>query len=1086
MWIVRLALARPRTIAVMAILIFILGTLNIVEMAKDIFPVIDVPVVAVVWNYGGLAPNEMDERVVRLSEQQITSTVGNVEHVEAQSLNGTGIIKVYFQPGTKMSQALSQISTTSQSVLAQMPQGITPPSIIQYDASDVPIVQLVLSSETAPITTIVDTVSTIIFPQLVTIRGASFSPPQGGMSRLINVDLDPSRMTSRGVTAQDVTRAIGAQNLILPAGDAKMGKIDYYVRLNNSPTAVKTFNDLPIKTANGATVFVRDVAHVRNGNGIQVSILRVDGKPAVLVTLLKNGGASTLDVIGRLKAKLPFIRSLLPKDVKLDLLLDQSIFVRAAIDGVVREALIATVLTALMILLFLGSWRSTLVVAISIPLSILASIAVLGAIGQTINTLTLGGLALAVGMLVDDATVAVENTTRNLSEGLPLRRAILHSAEQVALPALTSTLSICIVFVPVVFLGGVAQSLFMPLALAVVFAMLPSYLLSRTLVTTMMAALLGKELDLYTPATPGEEGDAPSKHGIIWRVHERFERHFEALRDTYRHILDWSLRHRALASGILIAFFVGSIILMPFIGEDFFPKVDAGQMRLHVRTAPGTRLEQTAKKFSEIEHTIRAVVPPKELSLIMDNVGLANGMTYVRSNSGSLGGADGEIDISLTEKHNSTWDHMAAIRKSLATAFPDCTFYFQPADMPTQVLDFGTSAPIDVQVQGNYTDPAANYALAQGILRRTQQVAGVVDAYIYQVENVPELRISIDRSKALQMGVTQSNVAGNVLVSLASSSLVSPSYYLDTTTGYSYSVAAQVKQFRINSVDALLATPVAVTTTGSGPQPALLNNLATVGRDTTPQVVSSYNILPVFDVYASVENRDLGGAMSDVQRIVNDEQRHAPRGTTLRINGQALTMKTSFVQLSLGLIFAIVLIYLLLTVNFESWIDPLIILMASPGALSGVLWGLFVTRSTFNVPSLMGAIMSVGVATANSILLVTFANDLRHEGKDAFRAALEAGFTRFRPVIMTALAMVLGMLPMALGLGDGGEQNAPLGRAVIGGLTVATCTTLIFVPIMYTLLRQRAPIRAADLATSVAPLPSYQDSDGSLDGPALI
>jgi multidrug efflux pump subunit AcrB len=657
----------------------------------------------------------------------------------------------------------------------------------------------------------------------------------------------------------------------------------------------------------------------------------------------------------------------------------------------------------------------------------------------------------------------------------------------------------------------------MPLALAVVFAMLPSYLLSRTLVTTMMEAMLGKELDLYAPATPGEErvshlrngADSVSSNGdpmvnlprfvlaivrrafarmeaAIWRVHERFERHFEALRDTYRHILDWSLHNRALTCAILVAFFLGSCMLMPFIGEDFFPKVDAGQMRLHVRVPPGTRLEQTARKFSEIEGSVRRIVPRKELALIMDNVGLANGMTYVRSNSGSLGGADGEIDISLTESHESTWDYETAIRKEVTKEFPDCTFYFQPADMPTQVLDFGTSAPIDVQVQGNYTDPAANYALAQEILHRSQQVQGIVDAYIYQVEKVPELRITIDRSKALQMGVTQAAVAGNILVSLSSSSLVSPSYYLDTVTGYSYSVASQVKQYRINSVDALLSTPVAVTNAAAGPQPALLNNLATVGRDTTPQVVSSYNILPVFDVYASVENRDLGGATSDVQKIVNEVQKHAPRGTTVRINGQALTMKNSFVQLGLGLIFAIMLIYLLLTVNFESWIDPLIILMASPGALSGVLWGLFVTRSTFNVPSLMGAIMSVGVATANSILLVTFANDLRHEGKDALHAALEAGFTRFRPVIMTALAMVLGMLPMALGLGDGGEQNAPLGRAVIGGLGVATCTTLIFVPIMYTIMRQRMPLRTADLAQSVAPMPSYGDSDGSLDGPALI
>jgi multidrug efflux pump subunit AcrB len=861
-------------------------------------------------------------------------------------------------------------------------------------------------------------------------------------------------MTALGVTAQDVTNAVGAQDLILPAGDAKMGTRDYFVRLNNSPTAVNDFNNLPVKYVNGATVLVSDVAHVRDGAAVQISMVRINSKPAVLLTILKNGGASTLNVVARVKAKLPLIKSLLPADVKVDLLLDQSVYVRASVVGVVQEALIAAGLTGLMILLFLGSWRNTLIVAISIPLSILASIAVLGFIGQTLNTLTLGGMALAVGMLVDDATVAVENTTRNMEEGRGLLDSILVSAEQVALPALTSTLSICIVFVPVVFLTGVAQSLFLPLAMAVVFAMLPSYLLSRTLVTTMMQGLLGNELDLYT-----HEKDTPSKRNIIWRVHERFESVFEGLRDVYRSLLAWAMARRGLTCIILVVFFGASMFLLPYIGEDFFPKVDAGQMRLHVRVPSGTRLEETGKRFSLIEETIRQQIPANETELVMDNVGLASGTAYVRGTSGTIGNADGEIDISLTENHHSTWGYMAKLRKVLSRQYPDCDFAFQPADMPTQVLDFGTSAPIDIQILGNFNNTAADYAIAQQILKKVSQVSGVVDSYIYQVQDAPEVRVDVDRVKAIQLGVTQQDVANNVLVALSSSSLFSPSYYLDPLNGSEYTVAVQSPQYKLDTIDSLLAMPVAnVTNTTTGTtSPELLSNLATISRDTTPEVVSSYNILPSFDVFASVENRDLGSATSDVQKLLKPFQKNAPRGTTITVNGQALTMQSSFVQLGLGLIFAIVLIYLLLTVNFESWIDPLVILMASPGALSGVLWGLFATQSTFNVPSLMGTIMSVGVATANSILLVTFANEKRAEGKNAMDAALEAGFTRFRPVIMTALAMILGMLPMAIGMGDGGEQNAPLGRAVIGGLLVATCTTLIFVPIMYSVFRHRQP-----------------------------
>ena len=1085
MWIVHLALNRPRMIAVLAILIAILGGLNIVRMPKDIFPKINYPVVAVVWSYGGLAPEEVDKRVLLLSEQAISTTVSNIEHIETQSLPGTGIIKVYLQPGSKVGQAITQIASTSQAVIQHMPQGITPPNILDYDASDVPIVQLALSSETLPITQVNDLTGTVVFPQLITVKGAALSPPNGGTQRLINVDIDPQAMTSKGVTAQELASAIGRQNLILPAGDAKIGKRDYFVRINNSPESVREFNNLPIKMVNGATIFVRDVAHVRNGNGIQVSLVRVNAKPAVLLTILKNGGASTLDVVNGVKAKLPLIRSLLPDGVKLDLLLDQSVFVGEVITGVVKEALIAACLTGLMILLFLGSWRSTLVVAISIPLSIFASIVALGAMGQTLNTLTLGGLSLAVGMLVDDATVEVENTTRNLADGFPLRRAILHSAQQVALPALTSTLSICIVFIPVAFLSGVAASLFIPLALAVVFAMIPSYLLSRTLVTTMMQSLLGKELDLYAPdAAP----DSPSKRNVIWKVHTFFEHRFEAGREVYRRLLEWTLHHRALTVAGLALFFGLSACLLPFVGQDFFPSVDSGQMRLHVRVPPGTRLEETGKRFSQIEDTIKQILPPKEVALVLDNIGLANGTSYVRGSSGTISSADGEIDVSLAPGHHSTWGYMAQIRKALIKQYADCTFYFQPADIETQVLDFGTSAPVDVQVLGPYENQAKNYALAQEIQRQVGDVAGVVDTYIYQVQNVPELRLDVDRQRALQVGLYQGDAAGNILVSLSSSARVAPTYFLDTKNGNQYSVSAQTKQYKISSVADLMATPVSVpsATQGSPAIPQFLSNLATVHRDTTPAIVSAYQILPVFDVFASVENRDLGSATADIQKIVARVQKNAPKGTNIVINGQALTMQTSFKQMGLGLLFAIVLIYLLLTVNFESWVDPLVILMAAPGALSGVLWSLFVTRTTFNVPSLMGTIMSIGVATANSILLVTFANEMRQvnhkpqadknanngehdeteeggehrQNSDAdheavTNAALAAGYTRFRPVIMTALAMILGMLPMSLGLGEGGEQNAPLGRAVIGGLLVATFTTLFFVPIMYTVLRRK-------------------------------
>jgi multidrug efflux pump subunit AcrB len=1076
MWIVRLALARPRTTAVLALLILLLGVLSIFRMPTDIFPAINLPVVSVIWSYGGLAPQEMEQRVIRRSEGGLTTTVGDIEHIESQSLPGIGIIKVYFQPGASVPQALAQITASNQSVIRSMPAGITPPLVLQYDAADVPIVQLALSSATLPMNELNDAASQVVRNQLVTVQGASISPPFGGVPRLVMVDLDPQALTARGVTAQDVASGIAEQNLILPAGTAKMGAREYFVRLNNSTPSVEALNDLPIKQVNGTTVYVRDVAHVRYGKGIQTSMVRVNGTPSVLITVYKSGNASTIEVVDRVKALLPQIRAALPEEVTMNLLLDQSVFVKEAVNGVIHEAVIAACLTGIMILLFLGSWRSTLIVAISIPLSILCSLMVLGMMGQTINTLTLGGFALAVGMLVDDATVEVENTTRNLTEGMPLREAILLSAEQVAQPALTSTLAICIVFVPVAFLSGVPQSLFLPLALAVVFAMLPSYLLSRTLVTTMMDHLLPAELDRYQPAPEGRNAHATRPpRNLLERVNHWVEARFETLRDRYRDLLVWALDHRLVTGGVLLGFFAVSACFVPLIGEDFFPAIDAGQMRLHVRAPSGTRLEETARLYQQIEGAIQNTIPEKERELILDNIGLAGSLNFAFSNSGTIGSADGEIDISLAAGHRSTWSYMRDLRRKLSTAYPDCTFYFQPADISTQVLNFGSSAPVDIQVAGPYKNQGKNYALAQQIRQKVAGVQGVVDCYLYQVTDAPELRVNVDRVRAQQMGLTQQNVAGNILVSLSSSSLTSPTYFLDPSNGNQYTVSVQTPQYKVPSVDALLSTPVAGVTQLQGQnRPQLLANVATLGRDTTPAVVSHYNIDPVYDVYASVENRDLGGATRDIQRVLDKLKKDVPRGSRINVVGQVSTMNSSFRQLGFGLIFAIVLVYLLLTVNFESWVDPVVILAATPGALAGVVWMLYVTQTTFNVPSLMGTIMCIGVATANSILLVTFANEQREEGKDAFEAAIAAGYTRLRPVVMTALAMILGMLPMALGIGHGGEQNAPLGRAVIGGLGIATFTTLISVPLVYTLLRRRQPEPAASASPARANVPQTE------------
>jgi multidrug efflux pump subunit AcrB len=1035
MWIVRLAIRRPRAIAAMALLIAILGLVAIGRMPTDLLPPVRFPVVTVVWQYPGLSPQEMESRVIRVSEAAITTAVADVERVESQALPGLGVEKVFFHPGTHLNRAVAELSSVMQNSVAAMPPGISPPLIQQSDVSDVPILQLALSSSTLPVSKLCDLALTHVLPSLVTVKGARLSPPFGGPQRLVSVDLDPEAMTARGVTAQEVATAVSAQNLLLPAGSAKMGRRDYVVLLNNSPEAVPAFNDLPVKVVNGATVFVRDVAQVRDGYDIQRSIARVDGKPAVLVTILRSGGASTVRVVDQVRARLPRIRQTLPPGARLDVLLDQSVFARAAVHSVVYGVLIAAVLTGLLIPLFLGSWRSALIVVTSVLLSLLASLVVLGALGETLNTLTLGGLALAVGMLVDDAIVAVENTTRHLELGLPLRQAVLKSAAEIAPPALASTLSIGLLLTPIAWLAGVGRSLFLPLAMAVVFALLPSYLLSRTLVPTMLRALLGKELHLYQAS----------------------ERRFKAAREQYRAALEWTLANRTLAGGAFVLFVaLSAFLLVPRTGQEYFPAVDTGQLRLHVRVPLGTRLEETARRFSGIETAIREIVPARETALLLDNIGLAGLQGVTASNSGTIGAADGEIVLNLAPGHRSTGDYTRLLRQALPARYPDCTFVFQPADMLAQVLNSGASAPLDIQVVGPYPNREANYALAQQVRQQVARVAGVVDAYVYQQPHGPALRLIVDRTRAAQLGLTQQTVANNLLVSLASNIQVAPSFYLDPENGMQYNVQIRTPQFRIDSMDALLATPVAAGTSAQGlPTPQLLSNLATTGRATTPAIVTHVDTQPAFDVFASVENRDLGGAARDLEPILAAANRQAPSGTRVVISGQVPAMRSTFRQLGWGLALAIVLIYLLLAVTFESWLDPIVVLVAAPGVLTGAWWALALTGTTISVPALMGTVMSLGVATANSILLVTFANRQRQEGRSALEAALAAGAARFRPVMMTALAMVLGMLPLALGLGEGGEQSAALGRAAAGGLGGATVATLFIVPLVYSVLRRK-------------------------------
>jgi len=1045
--IVKVALTRPLTFIVMAILIAIVGILSAARTPVDIFPEIRVPVIATAWNYAGLSPEDMSGRIITPYERILTTTVNDIDHIESQSLPGIGIVKIYFQPGVDIRTATAQVTSVSQTAVRQMPAGTTPPLILNYNASTVPILQLALSGKGLSEGRMFDLAQNSIRPSLVTIPGAAIPYPSGGRSRQIQVDLDPAALQSKGLSAQDVTNAIAAQNQINPAGFVKIGDFQYTVRLNNAPGTIDELNALPVKVVDGGTIYMRDVAHVRDGTAPQTNVVHVDGSRSVLMTILKNGATSTLAIVQGIKDALPSIQTTLPDALKVVPIGDQSLFVKAAINGVIKEGAIAAALTSLMILLFLGSWRSTVIIAISIPLAILAALIALAVTGQTLNIMTLGGLSLAVGILVDDATVTIENINWHMEQGKGVVPAILDGAAQIVTPAFVSLLCICIVFVPMFFLPGVAGFLFVPLALAVVFAMIASFILSRTLVPTMAMFLL-------KPHAPGHghEAGTPTSRNPLVRFQRGFEARFERIRTGYGSLLE-----RALGSGrrFVIGFLLVvalSFLLVPFLGQNFFPAVDAGQITMHVRAPVGSRIEQTSAQFDRIQRRIRQIIPAEELVSIVDNIGVPfSGINVIYNNSGTIGPQDGDILIQLSKDHAPTADYVRKLREALPKDFPGSTFSFLPADITSQILNFGAPAPIDVQIAGG-RDQAANYAYARNILRRLQKIPGVADARIQQSARYPEMRVAVDRSRISQFGLTERDVTNGLAGALAGSGQTSPVFYLNPENGVSYSVVAQTPEYQVGSLSELQNIPI----TGAGHAGSqVLGGIATVSRGNAAAVVTHYNIAPSIDIYATPNGRDLGAVAGDINRVLKQMKAQAPKGVTVTLRGQYETMTTAFSGLFFGLIGAILLIYLLIVVNFQSWLDPFVIITALPGAIAGIIWMLFVTGTTLSVPALTGAIMCMGVATANSILVVSFARERLAEHGDAVRSALEAGMTRFRPVLMTALAMIIGMLPMALGLGEGGEQNAPLGRAVIGGLIVATIATLMFVPVIFSIAHRR-------------------------------
>ncbi len=1033
----------------MALVIILLMPLAVVRTPVDIFPDINIPVVSVLWNFTGFAPQEMADRIVSNSERIATVTVNNIEHIESQSVYSYGVVKIYFQPGVNIQTALAQTTAAMQTILRSLPPGSTPPLIIQYTASTTPIVQLGLSSKTLPDQTLFDLGQNFLRTQLATVQGAATPYPYGGKIRQVQVDLDMPRLQALGLSPADVVNAVNAQNVITPSGTAKIGSIEYQVEMNSAPKNIADLNDLPVKQVNGATIYMRDVAHVRDGFAPQTNIVRQDGVHGVLMSMYKVGGGSTITIVNAIKSIVPVALQALPKGITVKPLFDQSLFVRASINGVLREALIAAALTAVMILIFLGDWRPTIVISISIPLSIFVSVLLLSALGETINIMTLGGLALAVGILVDDATVEIENIERNLAQGKEMKQAILDGASQIAVPALVSTLSICIVFVPMFFLTGVARFLFVPLAEAVVFAMLASYFLSRTLIPTLVMYIMR-----------GHEHREESAKTFFGRYQRRFERGFDNFRASYYQLLETTMEHRKMFAACFLAFCVLSMGLVFFLGQDFFPSVDAGQMRLHIRAHPGLRVEETARLCDEIESYLRTQIPKDELVTVLDNIGLPNsGINLTYSNSGVIGTSDAEILVGLNqEHHHPTAGYIHRLRENLPKHFPGVEFFFQPADIVTQILNFGLPAPIDVQLIG--PDMATNYTIAERISNRVRLIPGTADVHVQQLLNLPTLHMDIQRTRIAQVGMTAQNVAQNVLVSLSGSFQTTPNFWLNSGNGVTYQVAVQSPQYRVSSLQDLMSTSV---NNPSNPNPQVLGNLVQLSPVTRAAVVSHYNVQPVIDVYASTQGRDLGGVMRDVNRVLQPFRQQLPRGTQMIVRGQVVTMTSSFIGLGVGLLCAIVLVYFLIVVNFQSWLDPFIIITALPGALAGICWMLLLSHTTLNVPSLTGAVMCMGVATANSILMVSFARDRMRAGIPAAQSALEAGYTRMRPVLMTALAMIIGMLPMALGLGEGGEQNAPLGRAVIGGLMFATVATLFFVPTVFAMIHgSREAKRAED------------------------
>jgi multidrug efflux pump subunit AcrB len=1064
MWIVRIALSRPYTFVVLALVLFLFAPVMLIRTPVDIFPAINVPVVSIIWTDSGLVPSEMASRIASVYERALTTTVENIEHIESQSLYGVSVVKVYLQPQANVDGAIAEVIAEASATMKQLPPGIQPPLVIRYSASTVPILQIGLSGKNLSEQQLNDFATNFIRPQLATIPGAAVPLPYGGKVRQIMVDIDSQKLLANGLSPQDIVGVINTQNVALPTGTAKIGPKEYNIGLNGTPATIQELNNIPVKTVGSATIHLGDLAHVHDGFAVQTNIVDQDGHRGVLLTALKSGNASTLAVVSAIRAALPKIAATLPSSLVMKPMFDQSLFVRASLDGVIREGTIAAGLTSLLILAFLGSWRATLIICVSIPLSILTSLLILSLIGQTINIMTLGGLALAVGILVDDATVEIENVERQLATGKPLEQAILDSAQEIALPAFVSTLCICIVFVPMFLLNGVPAYLFVPLAEAVIFALLASYFFSRTIVPTLVKFLMRSEV--------AHRMSGSAHKGWFARIHDRFERAFERLQSGYERVLQACLGHRAIFVGGFLAFCLVSLLLAPTLGRDFFPAVDSGQFRLHVRAQTGTRIEETARLVGQVEQTIRKVIPASELSGLLDNIGLpVSGINLSYSNSGTIGNADAEILGSLQTKHHPTADYVSKLRTLLAKQFPGTKFFFEPADIVSQTLNFGVPAPIDIQLVGQNLQ--GNFTAAKQIAEKIRHIPGATDVYIGQQMDEPRLQFNVDRVRAQQLGLTESDVANSVLVSLSSSLQTSPNLWLNPVNGVSYYLVVQTPQYRINSLDAVRTIPISAP---SHANPQLLENLSNMQPMQEPADVSHYNVQSVIDVFASVQGRDLGSVANQIAGITGQAEKQLPHGSHLVTRGQVTTMQSSFVGLLGGLAFAVALAYLLLVVNFQSWSEAFIIITALPGALCGICWMLFLTRTSLSVPALMGAIMSVGVATANSILVISFANQRFAATKDGALSALEAGATRLRPVLMTASAMIIGMIPMALGLGEGGEQNAPLGRAVIGGLSFATIATLFFVPTVFAILRrEKEPEGAVPNSPNETSVQSEQD-----------